>query len=59
MNETLEQYIDMHGLDFVLAGLASVCREKAEHLRSNWQDERSAKQWERKADIVDRAVERL
>lgn len=56
MNETLEQYIDMHGLAFVLAGIASVCRDKADHIRSNWQDEPSAARWDRKAAIIERTV---
>jgi hypothetical protein len=33
MKETLEHYIDTHGFNVVIAGLAMICREKAEHLR--------------------------
>jgi hypothetical protein len=59
MKETLEQYIDMHGLDFVLQGLADICDEKAEHLRGNWQDERSARHWDRFRNIIERAIARF
>jgi hypothetical protein len=51
----LELMIDKIGLSHVLFKLAEVCGDKAEHLRSNWQDEKAAKEW-----IADaRAIEKL
>ena len=47
--ETLEAMIDKHGLGHVLTGLELVCREKADHLRHNWQDSGLAKEWDRQA----------
>jgi hypothetical protein len=50
--ETLERMVDRCSMARVLEGLAEVCELKAEHLRANWQDERSAKSWEREADAI-------
>ena len=52
--DTLEPLIDKHGMVHVLAGLALICFEKAEHLRSNWQDDNSAKVWDRAGRAIDR-----
>lgn len=43
----LESWIDAHGLVYVTTLLETICSEKAEHLRSNWQDANSAKSWDR------------
>lgn len=59
ITEDLEAMIDKHGLTHVLTGLACVCREKAEHLRSNWQDAASARVWTRDAQICDAAAIRI
>ncbi len=50
----LEQMLDSYGVIHVLEALAIVAREKAEHLRVNWQDEAAAKAWDRAARAVDR-----
>jgi hypothetical protein len=47
--EVLEQLVDQHGLLRVVTCLELVCAEKAQHLRSNWQDDRSAQMWDRAA----------
>lgn len=44
--EKLEAMVDKHGLAHVLCGLELVCLEKAEHLRSNWQDFTTDKAWD-------------
>jgi len=51
--EDLEDMIDRSSLEEVLVGLAQICYEKAEHLRSNWQDEGAARIWERDAKKLD------
>jgi hypothetical protein len=55
----LEAMIDKHGLVHVLTGLACVCREKADHLRTNWQDKTSARQWDRDAKACDIAATKI
>jgi hypothetical protein len=55
----LEAMVDRVGLANVLYALSHICREKAEHLRSNWQDAVSAKYWDadaRKLESVARQV---
>jgi hypothetical protein len=53
----LEQFIDSNGMQAVLDMLVSICHEKAHHLRSNWQDETMARQWEQGAKRLDKASE--
>lgn len=52
--EYLEMLIDEHNLDVVLDGLASICHEKAEHVRSNWQDKAGARAWTANAKAIER-----
>ena len=51
---TLEAMIDAHGIGSLIDWLADVCGEKAEHVRSNWQDAALADAWERVARKLDR-----
>jgi hypothetical protein len=41
-------------IEEVLDALATAVRETAEHLRTNWQDRATAKQWDKVAGIIDR-----
>lgn len=43
----LERYVDKHGLLHVLTALESLCYEKAEHVKSTWQDQALARTWTR------------
>lgn len=43
----LEALIDAVGLHSVLNAVAVTCNEKAEHVRSNWQDNVLALRWDR------------
>jgi hypothetical protein len=52
----LEQAIDRDGLYWVLAAAREICFGKAEHLEANWQDKESARQWERSAMAIDKAL---
>jgi hypothetical protein len=45
--DLLERIVDLHGLPKTLDMLADICAEKAEHLRTNWQDKGAAKDWEK------------
>ena len=42
----LEELVDQHGLDRVVEMLADICADKADHLRSNWQDDATARAWD-------------
>ena len=42
----LENILDSAGLSKLLERLAIVCHEKADHLRTNWQDYEAALNWE-------------
>lgn len=45
--QTLEQIIDRSSVYAVLMAITRIIAWKAEHIRSNWQDEQTAKVWER------------
>ena len=52
----LENIIDSNTLEDVIHALTEICYGKAEHLRSNWQDNDAAKQWELAAKRLDKAL---
>jgi hypothetical protein len=45
VTKELERLIDATSLLDVLTGLSLVCSEKADHIRSNWQDAVTARPW--------------
>lgn len=55
----LESVIDEIGLSALLNEIAEIAREKADHLRSNWQDETSAKLWDKDADRIEKVSAKL
>lgn len=59
MSIAIEAYLDAHGgfdsLSMVYAHVADICREKADHVRTNWQDEALAHLWERYGVACDAA----
>lgn len=54
MQDTLEALIDSNTLASVVNALARICEEKAEHIRSNWQDGAMAKGWDHDARMLAR-----
>lgn len=56
MKDDLEGMIDSNGLTSVCDMIADVCRDKAEHLRTNWQDDATAKMWEHAAKAIETAT---
>ena len=50
--DTLESMVDMYGLGHILNSLSAICFLKAEHIRSAWQDEGLAKDWEYAGDKI-------
>lgn len=57
--ETLETMMDRASLTDILWALEQIALEKADHVRSNWQDERMANFWEKDAAVVAKAAERV
>lgn len=57
--DQLEALVDSASLSAVLVALAEVAAEKAEHLRSNWQDAVSARTWDAASRKVDSLSMRL
>ena len=51
--------VDKVGLSKLLFMLAEVCGEKADHLRSNWQDDNAAEQWLADARSIEKLAARL
>jgi len=51
-----EQVIDKIGLRAFLEGVERICREKSEHISTNWQDEALARLWSRAADRIECAA---
>lgn len=56
---TLEDIMDRSSLSAILDALAIICREKADHLRSEWGDPQTAKFWDRDALKVERCVKSI
>jgi hypothetical protein len=57
MNELeneLERLLDKHSLGIILNVLTDICHAKAEHVRTNWQDEELASSWEYNAKQLDK-----
>ena len=42
---SLEDLIDRTSLSELIDAISQICYEKAEHIRSNWQDDRTARSW--------------
>ena len=61
LEDVLEGLVDQAGLAVTIDALATVCVAKAEHLKSNWQDEVAARPWTRlglRLDTVATAAKR-
>lgn len=50
--DLLEQIIDESNLNELVKHLGRICYEKADHVRTNWQDESLAKAWERNGSML-------
>lgn len=53
--EDLEILVDSVGVRGVLEMLAQVCHEKADHIRTNWQDTVTAHRWARMGRVCAKA----
>lgn len=54
IQEGLERLLDGSDLDTVVDQLAQICRLKADHVQSNWQDEPLAKEWLKAANAIEK-----
>jgi hypothetical protein len=54
--DILETMVDHASLIDVLTTLEQIAHAKADHLRSNWQDDKSAKVWEKDASRIAKLV---
>ena len=52
---TLEALIDETSLRAVVAAIAEIARDKAEHIRTNWQDNITAQAWDMSASRLEQA----
>jgi hypothetical protein len=50
--DTLESIIDGATLADVLNAISEICYEKADHIRTNWQDANTAKVWDKSGHYV-------
>jgi len=57
--DELELMVDRYSVAELVAALAKVCREKAEHIRVNWQDDDTARPWDRNAARLEAVVPKL
>jgi hypothetical protein len=48
--DELESLVDKNGLSGTLQALAQICSEKADHIRSSYDDDETADLWEEVAD---------
>lgn len=51
--DDIENLIDKYGLEGICDAISHICGEKADHVRSTWQDEPMAKAWEKNAKLFD------
>ncbi|OUL26343.1 MULTISPECIES: hypothetical protein [unclassified Nostoc] len=51
--EILERLLDQLTLSAILELLERICHKKAENLRTHWQDETSAKLWDKAARQIE------
>jgi hypothetical protein len=55
----LEGLVDEVGLASLLGSLAEVCRAKADHVASAWQDYELARQWRKAGAVLERTADRV
>lgn len=52
--DALEAILDRYSVRAVLEALAGICFDKADHVRTNWQDDITARAWDRDAKAIDK-----
>ncbi len=59
LEETLEAIVDASSANYVLNSIVQIAWGKADHLRTNWQDESAAKEWERLASKLETLADKF
>jgi hypothetical protein len=59
LKETLENAIDKFCLSEVIGHLVDICDEKSEHIRSNWQDDKTCKEWDKASAKLGRVMDEI
>lgn len=57
--EQIDHLIDEMGVSNLLNLIALVCREKAQHIRNEWQDPNAALNWDDTANKLDRLATKV
>ena len=57
--DALERLVDTNDIYTVVYTLSRICGEKADHLRANWQDRVTAKEWDKAAKSLDTAAAKI
>jgi hypothetical protein len=55
----LAAIIDQTSVSQLLSAIAGICDEKADHIRSSYQDEKLAKRWEHKRQLINNVAEKV
>lgn len=50
--DALESLIDSTSVVAVMQALSEICGEKAEHIRTNWQDAKLAREWDHTCGVI-------
>lgn len=53
---SLEEIIDAIGLKETFQAMAKICLEKADHIRSSYDDKTLAKSWEHDSKVIDKII---
>lgn len=51
LEKELEKLVDATGLQSIVEGLSRICHEKAEHIRSSYNDKPLARLWEKNGNL--------
>ena len=59
IGEKIEAIIDASSANYVLNSIVQIAWGKADHLRTNWQDESAAKEWEKQASTLESIADKF
>lgn len=59
LKDELEHIVDQMTLGTTIVALSEIAYDKAEHLRSNWQDSLAARVWERAGAKLDKIANQM
>ena len=59
IGEKIEAIMDASSANYVLNSIVQIAWGKADHLRTNWQDESAAKEWEKLASKLETLADKF